>query len=333
MAYVKRRAPRKNTRRPRKNRKNVKRKALAPYRAGAKKAMARKINPIAEGRRLTFTNTTSARFLGPDASVENWYVHVPDTWDHMYRENFLDTLPNQPSSMGFTGKTLFSRFLNQQIKIKFDTINHYTQPVDVHVCYGWCKVPYVTPLQATGSDSQSNENGVLIAHQRSQQIARNLAKMYNVMFPVNDPKMFKLMYNREFQIRGQTLEGVDLSDPSAPKATIQTIRKDLDFNISWKPNTKYHMRSATAGDGSDGSPPPGNSLKPDDGSSTYMTAPPANTTAYWTPSSKLNGDLWTPFFAFQVKNAVTYGRAPDGNPSIQSYPYLFQQNKHYFYDM
>lgn len=333
MPNVRRRAPRRNTRNPRKNRRNAKRRAIAPYRAKAKKAMTRKLAPIVESRKLTFSNTTSARFLGPDASVENWYVHIPDTWDRMYRENFLDTLPNQPASHGFTGKTMFSRFVNQQIKIKFDTINHYNQPVDVHVCYGWCKVPYVTPLQATGSDAQSNENGVLIAHDRNQQIARNLAKMYNKMFPVNDPKMFKLMYNREFQVRGQTLEGKDLTDPTNPKDLIQNIRKDLDFNISWRPNTKYHMRSATHGDGSDGSLPPDNSLKPDDGWDQYLNVTAPNNTSYWTPSSKLNGDLWTPFFAFQVKNADMYGRAPDGESSLTAYPYLFQQNKHYFYDM
>jgi hypothetical protein len=151
MANVKRRAPRRNTTNPRKNKRNPKRKAVRAYRAPAKKAMARRIAPIAEGRRLTFTNTSSAHFMGPNLSVENWFVSIPDTWNHMYRENFLDTLPKQPSSQGFTGKTLFSRYLNQQLKIRFNTINHYTQPVDVHVCYGWCKVPYVTPLQPTGS--------------------------------------------------------------------------------------------------------------------------------------------------------------------------------------
>ena len=195
-----------NVRRPNRNRKNVRRnrrptrattKARNAYKAGNKRATSKQIAPIAEGRKLTFVNTTSARFLGPTIDTENWAVQVPDTWDHMYRENFLDTLPNQPASKGFTGKTLFSRFLNQQIKIRFNTIDHYNIPVMCHVVYGYCKVPYITQLQSSGSAGASNDNGVLIQHDRKTMIARLLSQMYNKMFPVTDPKQFKLMYNRK----------------------------------------------------------------------------------------------------------------------------------------
>lgn len=324
-----------------KNGKNAKRKTTKrtttrkAYNPTTKKNTSKMLQPIAEGRKLTFSNISSARFLGPDISVENWAVHVPDTWNHMYRENFLDSLPNQPSSKGFTGKTLFSRFLNQQIKIRFNTLNHYTQPVMCHVIYGWCKVPYLTQLQSSGSDSASNPNGVLIQHDRKTMIARLLSQMYNVMFPVTDPKQVKLMYNKKFQVRGETLEGLDVTtDPTNPTPSTQTIRKDLDYSITWKPNTKYHMRPATSGDGSNGDPDPAkDDLQPDAGNSNFLTAQPPNTTSYWTPSAKNNGDLWTPFFAIQITNASQYGRGPDGNTSIQAYPYMFQQNKHYFYDM
>ena len=141
------------------------------------------------------------------------------------------------------------------------------------------------------------------------------------------------MYNKTFEVKGSTLEGLEFSDPTNPKATTQTIRKDLDFNISWKPNTKYHMRPATKGDGSNGNSPPGNSLSPDSGFANYATADVPATTSYWTPSAKTNGDLWTPFFAVRIINASTYGRLPDGAQNVQAYPYLFQQNRHYFYDM
>ena len=402
-----------------------------PYKAANKRRVAKMVQPIAEGRKLTFTNTTSAKFLGEDLGVENWNVVVPNTWNNMYRENFLDTLANQPSSRGFTGKTLFSRFLNQQIKIRFDNINHYTTPVMVHVCYGYCKVPYLTQLQSSGSDSASNVNGVLIEHDRTTLITRLLSQMYNKMFPVTDPKQFKMMYNKKFQVRGETLEGLEFSDPADPKDTIQTIRKDLDYNITWKPNTKYHMRPATRGDGSDsasnvngvliehdrttlitrllsqmynkmfpvtdpkqfkmmynkkfqvrgetleglefsdpadpkdtiqtirkdldynitwkpntkyhmrpatrgdgsdGTPPP-NDLSPDSGNPNFLTTAAPSTTSYWTPSAKNNGDLWTPFFAIQITNAGQFGRLPTGENNFTANPYLFQQNKHYFYDM
>jgi len=322
---------RKNTRAPRKN---AKRAAKRPYKAKNKRAVARSIQPIAEGRKLTFVNTTSAAYLGEVVETENWHVSIPETWDHMYRENFLDTLPNQPASKGFTGKTLFSRYLNQQIKIRFNTINHYTIPVMCHVVYGWCKVPYLTQLQSSGSDSASNENGVLIQHNRTAMITRLLSQMYNKMFPVTDPKQFQLMYSKKFQVRGETIEGLDVdTDPTNPTPIIQTVRKDLDYNITWKPNTKYHMRPATKGDGSNGAPPPGNSLKPDDGNANFLTADPQPNVSFWTPSAKNNGDLWTPFFAIQITNADLYGKLPSGTNSFTANPYLFQQNKHYFYDM
>jgi hypothetical protein len=325
----------KNTRRmPKVAKKNGRRKPVKknPYRAKNKKAVSKMIQPIAEGRKLSFINTTSPRALGPTVTNENWYVIVPETWDHMYRENYLDTLPTQPSSKGFTGKTLFSRYLNQKIKVRFDTIRHYAQPVTLHVVYGWCKIPYVTTFQSQGSDSARNTNGVLIQHDREQMITRALSQMYNVMFPVTDPKQFKLLYNREFQVRGETTTGKDFSG-QAPVDIEQTIRKDLDYRITWRPNTKYHMTPATLGDGSDGNPPPGNDLSPDDGFAQFETTQIPNTTAYWTPSSKKNGDLWTPFFAIQVKNASVFGKNAQGQNDILAYPLVYQQNSHYFYDM
>ena len=301
------------------------------YNKNYKKQTSKILQPIAEGRKLSFSKTLSARFLGPtaDATLENWNVIIPETWNHMYRENFLDTLPNQPSSQGFTGKTIFSRFLNQQIKIRFNTISHYTEPVDVHVIYGWSKIPYITNLQSIGSDAATNANGVLIQHDRAELITRSLAQMYGVMFPVTDPKQFKLMYNRQFQIRGQLVEGVDPKTPGAPDVK-RIVRKDLDYRITWKPNTKYHMRPANIDQGVDAMDQP---LKPDDGYATFNTAEPPNTSSYWTPSAKNNGDLWTPFFAIQVKNASTYGKDIDGNNCLECYPNLFHQNKHYFFDM
>ena len=335
MPYVKRRAPRRNTRNPRKNRRNAKGKAIRAYKPRAKQRVARQLAPIAESRKLTFINTTTSRLLGPTVDTENWYVHIPETWNNMYRENFLDTLANQPSSQGFTGKTLFSRIINEKVKIRFNSIQHYMTPPMVHVVYGWCKVPYLTPLQSSGNDMAANENGVIINHDRQSMIGRTLAQMYNTMFPTTDPKMFKLMYNKKFQLRGITLAGKDFKDPTAPVTNQLNIRKDLNYNITWKPNTKYHMKPATKGDGSSnpGMPPPAIPLKPDDGNINFGDAVVNNTQAYWTPSSKLNGDLWTPFFAVQITNADTYGRAADGTPDTFAYPYMFQKNNHYFYDL
>jgi hypothetical protein len=259
MPYVRRNVRnRKNARRNRKPVRAVK-KRNNPYKAQNKRRLAKILQPIAESRKLNFINTTTSRLLGPTVDTENWYVQIPETWNNMYRENFLDTLPNQPSSQGFTGKTLFSRIVNQQIKIRFNSIAHYATPPMLHVVFGWCKIPYVTPLQSSGNDMARNENGVLIQHDRKSMIARTLANMYNTMFPTTDPKMFKLMYNKKFQVKGETLIGQMFPDPTNPTATARNIRKDINYNVTWKPNTKYHMTPATTGDGSidpPGTPPP-----------------------------------------------------------------------------
>jgi len=297
--------PRRNIKNNRKNRKKpVKRKN--PYRARNKRAMAKQIQPIAEGRKLGFINTTSPKYLAEVVGLENWQVIIPETWRQMYRENFLETLPGQPASQGFTGKTLFSRYLNQQIKIRFTNIKHNSIPCSFHVVYGWCKVPYITALQSQGSDSSTNPNNVLIQHDPSTMIQRLLSKMYSVTFPTTDPKQFKLMYNREFQVRGETITTTSTTQ-QGQVVTSQCVRKDIDYRITWRPNTKYHMRPATKGDGSDGKPPPDNDLKPDDAYVAYQNTGIPSTTAYWTPSSKTNGDLWIPFFAVQLKNAGDYG--------------------------
>jgi len=315
-----------------KKRKTTRRGARRPYNPAQKKATAKMIQPIAEGRKLRFTNTTSPKYIGPIVNTENWQVIIPETWLQMYRENFLDSLPNQPSSQGFTGKTLFSRFLNQQVKIKFETIEHINTPVQMQVCYGWCKTPYITQLQAVGSVDSRNTKSVLIQHNPREWIARNLAQMYNVTFPVTDPKQFKMMYNRSFQVRGENLQAQSVppgtTDPavSVPK----TVRKDLDYSVTWKPNTKYHMISATQGDGTNAM---GSVLSPDEGSSNYENTTLTDKTAFWTPSSKNNGDLWIPFFAVQVKNTSSYGHNAEGGNSFTAYPYHLHKNTHYFYDL
>ena len=324
------------------NRKNVKRKR--PYRKRRattrkvynkryKRNTAKILQPIAEGRKISFTNTTSPAYLGPIENTENWSVIIPETWLQMYRENYLDSLPKQPSSQGFTGKTLFSRFLNQQVKIKFETIQHNNVPVQMRVCYGWCKMPYLTTLQSLGNDAR-NHNGVLIQHDPKTFIGKSLANMYNVTFPVTNPKQFKMLYNKQFQVRGQNLQAKATPAGSPPGtaavSTPITIRKDINYKVSWRPNTKYHMTSATRGAGVDGNNDP---IKPDTGSATYATTAIGNDTAFWTPSSKNNGDLWIPFFAMQIQNTDSFGHLENGQGNFTAYPYHLHKNTHYFYDL
>lgn len=333
MAYQ-RRTMRRNTRRRPVRKRNTRITTRKVYNKKYKKNTAKILAPIAEGRKLKFINTTSPKYLGPIENTENWQVIIPETWLQMYRENYLDTLPSQPSSQGFTGKTLFSRFLNQQVKIKFETIEHNNTPVQMHVCFGWCKMPYLTALQSVGSADSRNIKGVLIQHDPNEFIGRSLAQMYNVTFPTTDPKQFKMLYNKEFQVRGENLQAKNVpagSPPGTAASSIsRTVRKDINYKVSWKPNTKYHMTPATRGAGVDGNNDP---LSPDTGSATYLTTAIGNDTSFWTPSSKNNGDLWIPFFAMQVKNTDSFGHLEDGSSNFTAYPYHLHKNTHYFYDL
>lgn len=304
------------------------------YNKNYKKGTAKILQPIAEGRKVNYIHDLSPIYLAENLGVENWKVLIPATWLHMYRESFLETLPNSPTSHGFTGNTLFSRYLNQQVKVSFENITHIGIPVSVHVCYGWCKLPYLTPLQSQGSDSATNVNNVLVAHKPELMITRSLANMFQVTFPRVDPKQFKLMYNKEFQVRGQSVSTTSVSgDPDEGNQIFsEIIRKQLNYSITWKPNTKYHMRPATTGDGSHGGGPEDH-LKPDMGAPDFNVDLPSDTEAYWTPSAKTNGDLWIPFFAIQIKNAGQYGKNNQGGNDITAYPYIYNKDTHYFYDL
>ena len=243
----------------------------------------------------------------------------------MYRENFLELTPQAPTSKGFTGNTLFSRFLTQQIRIKMDQIYHIGVPPQFHVVWGWSKLPYITAPQAIGT-GQTNTNNVLISHDREEQIASSLAQMYNQMFPTTNRKQFDLKYNKMFQVNG-----LSINTPGLPASQ---LRRDLIYRLKWSPNTKYHMRPATSGDGNDDSMPPV-ALKPDDGDINTAFGPNNvdQYTSFWTPSSKNNGDLWTPFFAIQLRNPSQFGKDKEGGADTNAYPVLYQKNTHYFYDL
>jgi hypothetical protein len=317
--------PKRNNRKKparRNNRKNQNNRRKQPYRAQNKRNTAKMIAPIAEGRKASFLNDSSHIKIVGASEDDGWQVFIPETFNQMYREQFLETLDKSPTSTGFTGNTLFSRFITQQLKIKFDNVKHIAEPAGFQVIYGWSKLPYITATQSEGVTS-TNTNNVLIEHEPDDMIAKTLADMYNKMFPTTDPKMFKLFYNRRFQVGGYQV--------NTTRTPASQVRKDLNYRVKWTPNTKYHMRSATQGNGNDAM---GNPVKPDTGSVTY--AGPTGVTgydSYWTPSGKKNGDLWTPFFAIRLTNPENFGVDKDGHADTNAYPILFQKNRHYFFDV
>lgn len=322
--------PRKNM----KNNKNNKRKntnyrgkranVKKVYNAKYKKQTAKILQPIAEGRKTTFLNDSSLIKIVGSSTNDGWQIIIPESWNHMLRENFLESLDKSPTSNGFTGNSIFSRFLNQQLKVKFDQVYHIGVPAEFQVVYGWSKVAYTTAEASIGADAQTNSNNVLIEYDPELQIAKNLADMYNKMFPVTDRKMFHLMYNRKFQVAGREV--------NTPRLTASQVRKDLNYRITWKPNTKYHMRPCTPGDGNNAM---GNPVRPDTGMSaaTFGPTQPTAFETFWSPSTKKNGDMWTPFFGVRLVNPTDFGKDKDGLADANAYPYMYQKNTHYFYDL
>lgn len=324
--------PAKKNYRKRNNRKNTVAKAKRKaYKPRNKKLEVAAMMPIAESRRNVRNYLTGTYLAATAGTTDHWQVLIPSSWLFMFRENYLENLTNNKTSQGFTGKTLFSRFINEKIRISFDHIRFNPNPVDLRICYGWCKIPYLTSPEAIGSDTQSNTNGVKIEYNPSQMVAEKLDKQFSAVFPRNDPKQFKMMYNKRFTVRGQDAGLMDVALDASKPGDLTKIpaiaRKDLEYYISWKPNKKYHMIPVTYGDGTDGA---GGNIQPDDGD---IVVPQNQHKAFWTPSNVLNQDLWIPFFALRPNNVGDYGKNPAGENDTTAYPILRHQSTHYFLDL
>ena len=290
-----------------------------PYRRNNRMAVARSLNPIVEGRKLVVA-ANQTTLLAAD-----WTVIIPNSWEKMPRENALEGQPEQLTSSGFTGNTLFSRYINQHLQINFDRINHISAPVNMRIMYGWAKIPYVTQYQAVGGNVAGvtrNAQGVLVHYDPTAFVKQALEIQYDGLLPVNDPKKFKMFHNKEYFIRGVQGSGIEFDGMGQPLEMNRINRRVLDFYPKWKPMKKYHMMSATAVGGSGSE-----TVKPDD----YFPVSPA-VQGFWTPDN-LKQELWYPFFAINFKNHDDYGRDSDGAIDTSAVPNYVQKNSHYFYDM
>lgn len=304
-AYAKRMARKRGTKLGGRNR----------YNYNNKKALARALQPVAEGRSMSFISPTQV-----DLATE-WHVTIPNSWEMMPREGALETQPEQLTSKGFTGNTLFSRYINQHFQINFEKISHIATPVDMRVMFGWAKIPYATQFQAVGATAV-NTQGVLTSYNPEEFIQLELEKQYSGFLPTNDPKKFKLMYNRTHYIKGSQTTGL-ISKVGVPGVLpARTQRKELNFKPTWKPQRKYHMMSATKVTGSSAL-----GVKPDDYFPTGMDAQ-----GFWTPSNTKQ-ELWFPFLAVRFLNYNDYGYNSAGETDTEAYPAFVQKNTHYFYDL
>lgn len=287
------------------------------YKPRAKKATIRSMMPVAEGRKYSVQTTS------PFTLATEWLVNIPDSWQKMARENSLENQPRANTSNGFTGKTLFSRYLNQHIQINFDNISEIQTPVRMRVLYGWAKTPYNTQFQSVGTDPE-NAQGVLPGYNPELFIQQQLEDIWSGFLPTNDPKRFKLKYNKEFYLKGSQGSAVLFEASGSGTDAVETTcinRRQLNFYPKWTPNKKYHMVPATEAVST-----PAESSVPDG----FFDDPQT----FWTPSNTKNKNLWFPFFAIRFMNYTDYGRNPkSGDVDISVYPHLVQKNTHYFLDI
>lgn len=293
------------------------------YKRKNRKAVARAIAPIAEGRKQSWGGTELTTLLPsdtPELTDNTWIVNIPNAWEQYARENALETQPNQLTDRGFTGSTLFCRYINQHMQINFEKITHIATPVQLRVCYGYAKIPYATQFQAVGTTDR-NANGVVVGYNPESFIESQLRLQYADLLPTNDPKKFKMFHNKVYYIKGSSIPGMNTKDSAGfgPR----NLRREMNFKPSWKPQKKYHMMPCTrvVGSGATG-------LKPDD----FFPATPGANTTFWTPSNTKQ-ELWYPFFAFQFINKDDFGYNETGDPDTNAYPQYVQKNTSYFYDL
>lgn len=301
--------------RPMRKRRPARKKAYKPR---VKRATIKQIMPMAEGRKRAWNNFDTSYL------AEEWRVQVPNSWEVCAREAAYENTNYQNTSNGFTGNTLFCRYINEHVKIGFETIKLNPQPVVMTVMHGWCKAPYQQPLLAEGNAARINANGVSYVWNLQTFIKQKLSEVFSGPMPVNDPKVFKLNFRKEYYIGGRTISTtVPNPDPTkAPIAQEQTFRKEIDFYPKWTPMRKYHMIPVQFGTST--------TVKPDDFNFTDYTA---DGSAYWTPSPNKNGELWYPFFAIRFKNVSEFGVDQSGSVDITKYPKIISKNTTYFLDL
>ena len=302
-----------------KRRFNKKRYAKKQYRPVNKKAQIARLMPIAEGRK-SIMQSTSATSMGAE-----YTVMIPQSWEMFARSGAAEKLdPRQITNGTFSGNTLFMRYVNQQIKINFETIQHYPWPVELRAFWGWCKVPYTTPLRSTDDAVAFNAQGVMNDYNLTQFVQGVIEDIYKGFMPVNDPKKLKILGDKDFYIKGISNQQRNLptSPPAEPPTPVvwRTLRREITLRPTWKPQRKYHMRPVQAATDA--------ATKPDDFN---FTSPPDG--VYWTPNQENNDGVWVPFTCFRLKNVAEYGHDQTGALNPLAYPRFVQKNTSYFLDL
>lgn len=292
-------------------------KAVKKYAPAQKANIVKSLMPIAESRKYQVRSPTGENLQ------DQWRTIIPNVWERMQREGLAHSYDKQETQNSFSGNTLFSRYLNFESQIEFDTIRHIQEPVQLLVIQGWWKTPYITQPQADGNIlTTRNAQGVLLDYNPEQYINFQMASMLNDRFDTIDKKKCKIKFMKEYNIVGKAIQvenSIGLLPGADPEVKRECVRTRLRHNFTWKPQRKYHMTPATIY-GSTDTPNP-SAFKPDD------------TNCFWTPSAMKNEELWIPFVSYKFKNYTAFGVDEEAAVDANSNPKLYVKQTHYFLDM
>jgi hypothetical protein len=292
-------------------------KAVKKYAPAQKSNIVKSLMPIAESRKYQVRSPTGENLQ------DMWRTIIPNVWERMMREGEAQTFDTQAISSAFSGNTLFSRYINFESQIEFDTIRHIQEPVQLLVIQGWWKTPYLTEAQSAGDGlADRNTNGVLLGYNPENYINRQLQVMLSDRFDTIDKKKCKIKFMKEYNITGKAIQvenSIGLIPGADPEVKRECVRTRLRHNFSWKPQRKLHMTPATIYKATDTPNPV--YFKPDD------------TNCFWTPSAQKNEELWIPFVAYKFKNYTAFGVDEEAAVDANSNPKLYVKQTHYFLDM
>lgn len=283
------------------------------YNSSRKVNVLKMLQPIVENRKYELESSQAVTLTG------QYNITIPDVWEKMQRSDEWQTQDRQLTQQGFTGTTLYSKYLNLQSIVEFDSINHINVPVRISVIQGWFKTPYLTEAQSSGNNP-TNAQGVLHSVNMSTFIGNQLQGMLQGRFSNLDKKRVVIKFQKEYDVRGVSIETED----GAGGIDVTTERKPLKHYFTWKPNRKYHMRPAT-------------SISEE---LSYATVKPDDPNAFWTPSSTKNNDLWVPFVFHRFYNSGDFGHTKTVDETTGQYtldanlnPKLWLKQAHYFTDI
>lgn len=204
-----------------------KRRRRRAYRKNNKRRMVIQRAPIVETKKKASAGTIQ---FG-----DYYNVVIPDCYEVMQQgleENNV------------IGNSIFAKYLNSQFQLTFaqDAIQQLNQPIVLQVLWGWCKLPEnLPPTKAAAGQPAGANDGVVHGFSPQLHVTEYLRSIFDprVTLPKNDREIFKLKYNKEFNLVGNQIIWHE------DEYKTLRFRKPLNFYPKWKPMRKLKLEAVT----------------------------------------------------------------------------------------